>query len=67
MQSSRQQALRAALLDTVDKLYRRRASEIPVGYVDDYVSLNWLEWHGGSLRVTTTGQNVCRQLVGDRH
>ena len=54
--------LRGALLTTVDMLYRRRARDIPEGYIDDYVALHWLEWHGGGLRVTTTGENVCRQM-----
>lgn len=61
-----QQALRDALLETVDKLHRRRASDIPDGLIDDYVQLDWLEWHGGGLRLTTTGQNLCRQLSGLR-
>jgi hypothetical protein len=56
------ETLRAALLETVDHLQRRRASEIPPDYIDGYVALNWLEWHGGGLRVTTTGENICRQL-----
>jgi hypothetical protein len=55
--------LRGALLATVDMLHRRRARDIPEGYIDDYVALHWLEWHGGGLRVTTTGENVCRQLL----
>jgi hypothetical protein len=59
----RRHALREVLLESVDKLHRRRASEIPEGFIDDYVSLNWLEWHGGSLRVTTVGQNLCSQLL----
>ena len=54
--------LRDALLATVDMLHRRRARDIPEGYIDDYVALHWLEWHGGGLRVTTTGENVCRQM-----
>jgi len=59
----RREALRDALLSTVDLLKRRRASDIAEGYIDDYVALNWLEWHGGGLRLTTTGDNVCRQLM----
>ena len=31
--------------------------------IDDYVSLDWLEWNGGALRLTVTGQNVRRQLL----
>ena len=62
----RRVALRDSLLDTVDKLHRHRACEIPDGFIDDYVSLHWLEWHGGGLRVTTTGENVCAQLLRER-
>jgi len=58
----RRQALREALLSTVDLLKRRRAAEIDTAYIDDYVALNWLEWNGGGLRLTTTGDNVCKQL-----
>lgn len=59
---TRQAQLRAALPDTVALLARRRAAEIDSGYIDDYVALHWLEWHGGSLRLTITGRNVCSQL-----
>lgn len=52
----RQQALRNALQASVDLLYHRRASEIPDGYIDDYVSLGWLEWRGGALALTPTGE-----------
>lgn len=58
----RRQALRDALLSTVDLLKRRRAAEIDTDYIDGYVAMNWLEWNGGGLRLTTTGDNVCRQL-----
>jgi hypothetical protein len=58
----RRQALRDALLSTVDLLKRRRAAEIDTVYIDNYVALNWLEWNGGGLRLTTTGDNVCKQL-----
>jgi len=60
--TSRHHALREALLTTVDLLSKRRAAEIAEGYLDDYVALHWLEWNGGSLRLTETGHNVCRQL-----
>jgi hypothetical protein len=62
----RREALRDGLLDCVDKLHRRRACDIPDGFIDDYVSLNWLEWHGGGLRLTATGENVCSQLTKGR-
>jgi len=60
----RLEALRDALLPTVDLLKRRRAAEIPPARIDEYVTLNWLEWNGGSLRLTITGDNICRQLKG---
>ena len=58
----RHEALRAALPASLDMLYRRRAAEIPPGFIDDYVALRWLEWHGGGLRVTAAGEDVCLQL-----
>lgn len=60
---TRHEALRAGLLVTVDLLKRRRAADIAVDDIEDYVALHWLEWHGGSLRLTTTGENVCRHLA----
>jgi len=59
----RREMLREALQACVTSLHKRRASEIPEGFIDDYVQLNWLEWHGGDLRLTTTGENICRQLA----
>jgi hypothetical protein len=59
----RSQVLRDALLSTIDLLERRRASEIDEQMIDDYVALDWLEWNGGALRLTVTGQNVRRQLM----
>ncbi|HLL20407.1 MAG TPA: hypothetical protein VK439_16630 [Rubrivivax sp.] len=46
----------------MDLLKQRRAAEIDPGFIDDYVALNWLEWNGGGLRLTVTGENICRQL-----
>ena len=46
----------------VDLLKRRLASEIAPEDIDDYVALNWLEWNGGGLRLTTTGENICKQM-----
>ncbi|MCY7314709.1 MAG: hypothetical protein LH480_03575 [Rubrivivax sp.] len=57
----RQEALRVALPATVDLLKQHRASDIAEGDIDDYVNMNWLEWNGGSLRLTVTGDNVCKQ------
>lgn len=61
MTVSRLEALRNALQPAADSLYHRRAADIPPGYIDDFVDLHWLEWHGGSLRLTITGENICRQ------
>jgi len=59
---SRRELLRLELLTTVDSLYRRRADLVSEGFIADYVALNWLEWHGGALRLTTTGENMCLQM-----
>lgn len=59
----RREDLRGALLGTVDLLEHRRAGEIDAGYIDDYVALNWMEWNGGTLRLTVTGQNIRKQLT----
>lgn len=61
--ASRRESLRQALPGTADMLMRRRASEIAEGDIDAYVILNWLEWNGGGLRLTTTGSNICKQLI----
>lgn len=58
----RQEALRNALPATVELLKRHRASDIAESDIDDYVNLNWLEWDGGSLKLTVTGDNVCKQM-----
>lgn len=58
--------LLGALLDTVDLLHGRRAAEIGPGFIDDYVALNWLEWNGGSLRLTVTGDNIRKQLKAQK-
>ena len=58
----RRDQLRNELLPTVDALYRRRADLVPESSIDDYVALHWLEWSGGSLRLTQTGTNICDQM-----
>ena len=50
------------MLATLDLLYRRRADLVPESSIDDYVALNWLEWGGGTLRLTVTGTNVRDQM-----
>ncbi len=58
----RHDALRDGLPGTVALLKQHRAAEIGEGFIDQYVTLNWLEWNGGSLRLTVTGDNICKQL-----
>ena len=59
--TTRRETLRETLPITVSLLKQHRAGEIDAGDIDDYVALNWLEWNGGRLRLTVTGDNVCRQ------
>jgi hypothetical protein len=56
-------ALTERLLATVDLIQRRRCAEIAEGYIDGYVALNWMEWNGGSLRLTITGDNIRKRLA----
>ena len=60
--SPRRETLRESLLSTVSLLKQHRAGEIAETDIDDYIALNWLEWNGGSLRLTVTGDNVCKQF-----
>ena len=64
--AQRRELLRDALLSSIELLRQRRASDIPEGFIDDYVALNWLEWHGGGLRITTVGENICKQITSRR-
>jgi hypothetical protein len=63
--ASRPDDLRVALLAAVEMLCRRRADLIGDGVISDYVALNWLEWNGGALRLTVTGQNICEQVKAE--
>ena len=42
-------------------LRTRQAGLIAAAEIEEFVALNWLEWHGGTLRLTVTGANVCSQ------
>jgi hypothetical protein len=55
--------LRQALPLTVERLNQRHADLIDSDDIDAYVALNWLEWHGGGLRLTITGRNVRAQMA----
>ncbi len=57
----RKERLRLALPAAVELLRTRQAGLIEAREIDEYVALNWLEWHGGTLRLTVTGSNVCSQ------
>jgi hypothetical protein len=59
----RREALRGKLPANVSLLKQRRAGEIAPVDIADYVALHWLEWQGGSLKLTTTGENVCKHLA----
>jgi len=63
MTSTRDAALKARFAAAVDALHRRHAAQIPEADIEVYLTLRWLEWHGGSLRQTTAGENVCMQLM----
>jgi len=41
---------------------RRRADLVSEGFIADYVALRWLEWNGGALRLTVTGNDMCEQM-----
>ena len=55
--------LRQALPLTVERLNHRQADLIDDQDIEGFVALNWLEWHGGGLRLTITGRNVCAQMA----
>ncbi|MET0543976.1 MAG: hypothetical protein ABWZ88_19710 [Variovorax sp.] len=62
-QAAHRERLRQALPDTVIRLQQRHADQIDAKDIEDYVALNWLEWHGGGLRLTITGRNIRAQLA----
>ena len=57
-------ALQESLLVTVDLLSRRRACDIPEQTIDRFVALRWLQWNGGSLRLTEVGEAMVVQVQG---
>jgi hypothetical protein len=64
--TARRERLRLALPAAAELLRTRQAGRIAAGDIDDFVELNWLEWDGGTLRLTITGANVCSQLTQAR-
>lgn len=61
--AEQRERLKRALPATVELLQSRQADRIDDSDIDAYVNLNWLEWHGGGLRLTITGRNVCAQSL----
>jgi hypothetical protein len=61
--ADRKERLRLTLPLAAELLRTRQAALIAARDIEDFVELNWLEWHGGSLRLTVTGANVCSQLA----
>jgi hypothetical protein len=61
--TDRRERLRLALPGAAELLRSRKAGLIDAGDIDEFVALNWLEWHGGSLRLTVTGSNVVSQMA----
>ncbi len=51
-------ALLETLSATCDALRQRRARDIPEKTIDQFVALRWLEWNGGTLRLTQAGEVV---------
>ncbi|MBW8758584.1 MAG: hypothetical protein JF586_13310 [Burkholderiales bacterium] len=49
-------SLQESLLAAVDALGRRRACDIPEHTIDRLVSIGWLRWSAGSLRLTPAGE-----------
>ena len=60
-EADRKERLRLALPAAVELLRTRQAGLIAAREIEEFVALNWLEWHGGTLRLTVTGSNVCSQ------
>jgi len=61
VEAARKERLRLALPAAVELLRTRQAGQISATEIEEFVALNWLEWHGGSLKLTVTGANVCSQ------
>jgi hypothetical protein len=55
---TRTDMLRAELPRTMECLKSRQAHLIAEDLIEDYVTLDWMEWAGGGLRLTETGRNV---------
>jgi archaellum component FlaD/FlaE len=55
-------AVQDSLLAAVDALSRRRACDIPEKTIAHLVALRWLQWNGGSLRLTESGDAMLAKV-----
>ena len=60
-EAERRERLRQALPAAAELLRTRQAGLIAAREIEEFITLNWLEWHGGSLKLTVTGSNVVSQ------
>lgn len=60
--AERPDPMRAAFQHTVDVLTQRRADLLSPAMIEAYVNCDWLNWQGGSLKLTVVGENICAQL-----
>ena len=60
-EAERKERLRQALPAAAELLRTRQAGLIAAREIEEFIALNWLEWHGGTLRLTVTGSNVVSQ------
>ena len=51
-----------SFLAAAEALSRRRARDIPENTIDRLVDLRWLEWNGGTLRLTSLGEIVLMKM-----
>lgn len=63
MPASRAEMLRTMLPHTMECLKARQANLIGDDLIEDYVTLDWLEWAGGGLRLTEIGRNLCSAMT----
>lgn len=59
MSVARYASLTTSFPAAVDALKRRLAPQVGDQAISQFVSLGWLEWNGGGLKVTTVGENLC--------
>ena len=63
--AARCEVLSLQLPAAIASLWRRRASEVPQGSLDDFVTLGWMNWSRGTLVLTPAGQVVNDRVVAE--